>query len=77
MRPIGAEKNTFKEMKRRGMSRTGKENEIILTCPCANRLRLARLKNKEEIIRLNLSHDRPVTNRFAEDAQKCKMERKK
>ena len=29
-------------MKRRGMSQTGK-NEIILTCPCAKRLRSARL----------------------------------
>ena len=30
-------------MKRRGMSRTGK-NEIILTCPCATRLHSVRLK---------------------------------
>ena len=37
-------KITFKEMKRRGMPRTAKKNEIILTCPSANRLRSARLK---------------------------------
>ena len=47
MRPIGAEKFTFEEMKRREMSRTGK-NEIILTCPCANRLRSARLNIQTE-----------------------------
>ena len=41
---MGAEKITFLEMKRRWISRTEK-NEIILTCPCANRLRAARLRN--------------------------------
>ena len=41
--PIGAQKIRFEETKRRGMSRTGK-NEIILTCRCANRLHSTRLK---------------------------------
>ena len=39
-------KFTFKEMKRREMSRTEKD-EFILTCDCANMLRSARLKNEK------------------------------
>ena len=40
-------------MKRRGMSLTGK-NEIILTCPCANRLRSTRLKTSERFLDIQL-----------------------
>ena len=48
IRPMDAEKNKFKDLKRRRMSRTGK-NEMNLTCPCANRLRCARLKTLDKI----------------------------
>ena len=46
-------KKRFKEMKRRGMSRTGK-NEIILTCPSAKKLRAAGLKKPPKT--KNLAH---------------------
>ena len=36
-------------MKRGGMSRTRKKNEIISTCPCANRLRFTRVKIELEL----------------------------
>ena len=45
-RPIGAEKINFKELKRRGTSRTRKKNEIIFTYPCANRRCSASLKTQ-------------------------------
>ena len=41
--PIGAEKKSFREKGRRGMSPTG-NNENIVTCPCADKLRSALLK---------------------------------
>ena len=51
IRPIDAEKNTSKEMKRRVMSRVRK-NEIILTCPCAIRLHSARLETFRVFVNL-------------------------
>ena len=38
IRPLGAEKSRLKELKRRGMSRTRKKNETVLTSPCAKRI---------------------------------------
>ena len=49
---MGAEKITFKQMKRKVMSRTGKKNEMILTCPFANRLQFTRLKEAYRDMRI-------------------------
>ena len=54
--PIGAKEFRFKEMKRRQMSRRGK-NEINSTCHCARRPRSARLNTLPEAVMPNREKD--------------------